>query len=54
VPEDLALRPIARMITIRNNFALSSNSDLDIYIIGGQNHKEGCLRKCEKLTLKHN
>lgn len=38
------------MITLRNHFSLV-NSDKHIYIIGGENHKEGVLTKCEKFSL---
>jgi N-acetylneuraminic acid mutarotase len=38
------------MITLRNHFSLV-NSDKYVYIIGGENHKEGVLTKCEKFSL---
>lgn len=52
--EKQTLRAVARMITLRNNFGVCTSMDQDIYIIGGENHKEGCLTKCEKISLKNN
>lgn len=42
------------MYTLRKNFSLSSTVDKDIFIIGGQNYKEGCLAKCEKYNINTN
>ena len=47
------MKPLARMITLRNHFSLVSSVD-GIFIIGGENHKEGCLAKCEKLDFESN
>ncbi|CAK78391.1 unnamed protein product (macronuclear) [Paramecium tetraurelia] len=44
----------SRMYTLRKNFSLSCTVDKDIFIIGGQNYKEGCLAKCEKYNINTN
>jgi hypothetical protein len=51
--ERRTMKPIARLITLRNNFSVCCTTDQDIYIIGGENYKEGCLPKCEKVNIKN-